>query len=135
MTERKPPNVSFEHFVDKQIREAMERGEFDDLPGAGKPIPGLDRPYDEQWWVKGLIRREGLSAEGMLPTSLRLRAEIERLPDRVRELPSERAVRDAVAELNERIADWVRLPTGPYAPITEVDAEAVVRRWRAERRR
>jgi hypothetical protein len=38
MTERKPPGMSFESWVDKQIREATERGEFDGLPGAGKPI-------------------------------------------------------------------------------------------------
>ena len=30
--------MSIESAVEKRIREAMERGEFDDLPGEGKPI-------------------------------------------------------------------------------------------------
>lgn len=131
MTERKPPGVSFESWIDKQIREATERGEFDDLPGAGKPIPGAGQPYDELWWVKGLMRREKLSGEGALPVSLRLRKEIEDLPDRVRALRSERAVRDVVAKLNGRIAEWLRNPTGPYARISLVDVETVVEEWRS----
>jgi hypothetical protein len=35
MTERKPPGVSFDGWVDKQIREAEQRGEFSELPGFG----------------------------------------------------------------------------------------------------
>lgn len=46
MTDRKPSGASFESWIDRQIREARERGDFDNLPGAGKRIPGLDQPYD-----------------------------------------------------------------------------------------
>jgi hypothetical protein len=46
--------------VERQICEAMERGEFDDLSGAGKPIEGLDRPYDPAWWAREWVRRERL---------------------------------------------------------------------------
>lgn len=46
MTERKPTGQSFESWVDKQIREAAERGELADLPGAGRPLP--HRPHTEQ---------------------------------------------------------------------------------------
>src|SRR6266536_5564362 len=112
MTERKPPGMSFENFVDKQIREATERGEFDNLPGAGRPIPGSGQPYDEMWWVKGLIRRERLGGEAMLPTSLRLRKEIEDLPEKVRRLRSEQSVRETVGGLNKRIEEWSRAATG-----------------------
>jgi hypothetical protein len=122
--------MSFESFVDKQIREATERGEFDNLPGAGQPIPGRGEPYHEDWWVKGLVQRERLGGGG-LPTSLRLRKEVEDLPETVRALRSERAVREAVAKLNERIAEWLRNPTGPYARISLVDEESVVAEWRA----
>jgi len=68
MTERKPPGVSFESWIDRQIREAMERGEFDNLPGAGKPIPDLDKATDELWWIRQKMRSEGLSTEAALPT-------------------------------------------------------------------
>jgi len=48
----------FESFAEQQIREAMERGDFDDLPGAGKPLSGLGPIYDPEWWAKGFIHRE-----------------------------------------------------------------------------
>ncbi|MEV0587999.1 DUF1992 domain-containing protein [Nonomuraea sp. NPDC050310] len=32
--------MPFKTWIDRQIREATERGEFDNLPGTGKPIPG-----------------------------------------------------------------------------------------------
>lgn len=47
----------FESHVDRVIREAMERGEFEDLPGAGKPIPGAGTKDDELWWVRRWLRR------------------------------------------------------------------------------
>lgn len=132
-TERKPAGMSFETWVDKQIREATERGEFDNLPGAGKPLPGANRPHDEQWWIKDYLRREKLTAESMLPEPLQLRKEIERLPDTVRELMSERQVRAVVAELNKRIVDWLRAPSGPNVPVSPVNVDAVVEQWRANR--
>ena len=70
MTERKPRELSFETWVDRQIREAAERGEFDDLPGTGKPIPDLHKPHDENWWIKQKLRSENLS---YLPPTLELR--------------------------------------------------------------
>jgi hypothetical protein len=44
--------------AENRIRQAIEEGQFDNLPGLGKPIPDVDEPYDELWWVKRLIRRE-----------------------------------------------------------------------------
>ncbi|QBS43495.1 DUF1992 domain-containing protein [Nocardia sp. CS682] len=132
MTERKPAKLDFESWIDKQIREATARGEFENLPGAGKPIPrGSD---DENWWLKGYLRKEGVSGDALLPPSLLLRRDIERLPETVRELNSERAVRETVRELNKRVVDWLRLPHGPYVRIAPVDTEEIVEQWRAERR-
>jgi hypothetical protein len=123
----------YESVIDKQIRMAEERGDFDELPGKGKPLPGLDGPHDENWWIKGYVEREGVPSEALLPTPLQLRKEAERLPDTVHEMPSEQAVRAAVAELNRRIAEWLRAPSGPAVPVRPVDADAVVRDWRRRR--
>ena len=51
-----------ESIVERQIRLAMERGEFADFPGAGEPIEGLDETYDPLWWVKRFAEREGVTA-------------------------------------------------------------------------
>ena len=47
-------------WVDLQVRRAMERGEFDDLPGQGKPIQDLGVEHDPDWWVKKLVERESV---------------------------------------------------------------------------
>jgi hypothetical protein len=123
----------YESVIDQQIRKAEERGDFADLPGKGKPLPGLDGPDDENWWIKSWIRREGVPSEALLPTPLQLRKEVERLPETVRDLPTEEAVRVAVTEVNRRIAEWVRAPSGPAVPVRPVDADAIVQGWRSAR--
>ncbi|TDD99076.1 DUF1992 domain-containing protein [Jiangella asiatica] len=132
MTERKPSGLNFESWIDKQIREAQERGEFDDLPLSGKPLPSR-RPGDELWWVREKLAREGETTDALLPTPLKLRKEIHRLPETLRDVRSELAVRDVVDELNERIKQWLRAPSGPQIAVGVVDAEAVVEQWRADR--
>ena len=123
----------YESAIDQQIRMAEERGDFSDLPGKGKPLPGLHEPYDENWWVKRWIEREGVPSDALLPTPLQLRKEAERLPETVRDLPTEEAVRAAVSDLNRRIAEWLRAPVGPTVPVRLVDGEAIVRGWRSAR--
>ena len=49
--------------AERRIREAMQQGEFDDLPGSGEPIPDLEDGYDPAWWTKKWARREGLTRE------------------------------------------------------------------------
>jgi hypothetical protein len=129
MTERKPPGISFTSWVDQQINEAAERGAFDDLPGAGKPIPDRGEA-DGQAWLREYLLREGVSAEELLPTPLKLRKEIERLTGAVQDLRSEQEVRDVVAGLNRRIMDWRRIPVGPPVFLRLVDEEIMVSKWR-----
>jgi hypothetical protein len=108
--------VPYEGWVDRQIREAIERGEFDNLPGRGKPIEGLNGRDDENWWVKAYLEREQLPLP--LPTALALRKEVQALPATLADITDEASVREIVADLNHRIAEslssiWsVRSPTG-----------------------
>ena len=135
MTERKPIGTSYVSWIDQQIAEAQRRGSFDDLPGAGKPIPNLGREDAVQAWLRQYAQREGLSTEDMLPTSLRLRKQVERLPETVRELRSEREVRAVVSELNQQIVTARRFPDGPPVPVplADADADAMVSIWRDSR--
>lgn len=121
--------VVYESWVDRQIREAIERGEFDNLPGAGKPLHLDDDP---DWWLKAKIARENL--EPLLPTPLALRREVERLPETLAGVRSEEDVRAIVDDLNARIKDsYLRQADGPRVVVGLVDADAVVDAWRAER--
>jgi hypothetical protein len=129
MTERKPPEISFTSWIDRQITEAEERGAFDNLPGSGKPLPSREADVG-QAWLREYLRREGMSAEEALPTPLRLRREVERLSETVQDLPTERDVRQVVAEINRRIMEWRRIPLGPPIYLRSVDEELMVSRWR-----
>ena len=101
----------------------------------GKPLPGAGRPDDHLWWLRGYLEREGISAELLLPTSLRLAREIERLPETVTDLPSEQMVRERVQDLNRRIAEYLRAPSEPFVRLRPVDAAEMTERWRAARRK
>ena len=121
----------YETWVERQIREAQERGAFDNLPGAGKPIPGINRE-DPNWWVKGLLEREKLPAP--LPPVLALRREVQDLPEVLRDCRTEAAVRELVEDLNRRILELRRRPAeGPAVLVRTVDVEAAVADWRAAR--
>ena len=88
MTERKPPGLSFTSWIDQQIQEAADRGAFNDLPGAGKPLPR--RPDDDGLgWIREKLRREGVSGDELLPPPLKLRKERARLVDAVQAFGSE----------------------------------------------
>jgi Domain of unknown function (DUF1992) len=123
----------FRSVVDAQIHAAEARGAFDNLAGAGKPIPGLMEPDDPMWWIKGFVQREGVPGEAMLPPSLAMRREIEKLPETLGRLRSEKAVRDHVEDLNHRIRRWIQIPIGPQVPLRPVDVDEVVEAWRAAR--
>ena len=132
MTERKPPGVSWETWIDRQIREGMERGDFDDLPGHGKPIADVDRPHDELWWVRNKLQREGVS---YLPPTLALRKDVEDAQAAIESAGSEAEVRAIVIDVNERIRAVNRQATaGPPSNLVPLDVEAAVERWRTAQR-
>ncbi|HEY2285137.1 MAG TPA: DUF1992 domain-containing protein [Streptosporangiaceae bacterium] len=128
MTERKPADMSFRTWIDQQIEEAAGRGEFDDLPGYGKPLPKSEEDA-AQAWLRDYVRREGVSTEEFLPVPLKLRKESERLALAAPLLPSEQDVREAAAELNARIMKWRQVPVGPPIFVRLVDADALAARW------
>lgn len=131
VTERKPPGVSFESWVDKQIREAEERGDISQLPGFGKPLPGLERPYDEAWWIKAKMQREGIS---VLPPALALRKRAEDAVEAVSRAGTEAEVRRILTEVNEEIHKALRMPPeGPPLNLGPFDIDAAVRDWRGAR--
>ncbi|MFJ5773119.1 DUF1992 domain-containing protein [Streptomyces sp. NPDC093094] len=134
MTERKPPGVSFESWTDRQIRDAEARGEFARLPGVGKPLPAdVEQPYDELWWVKRKMAREGLA---VLPPALALRKEAEDALVAAMKAPSEQSVRHIVEAVNAKIRDMMfRPPPGPPLGLKPYDVEDVVRQWREGRAR
>ena len=134
MTERKPPGISFESWVDAQISRGVARGDFDDLPGAGKPLPR--RPGDDSMyaWVLAKARQENIDVFGMLPPGLALRKEKEDLPRRAAVLPSEAAVRALGEDFNDRVRlFWRRPQDPPVVRVGLVDVDELVAGWELTR--
>ena len=131
MTERKPPGVDWETWIDRQIREGIERGEFDDLPGHGQPLPDIDRPRDEMRWIRDKLRREDVSFS---PPAISLRLEVDDALERIAAATSEAAVRDIVSTINERIR-YVNSHTisGPPTSVAVLDVDTVLQKWRTRR--
>jgi hypothetical protein len=118
----------WESRVEALLREARERGDFDGLPGAGQPLPGVTDPYDELWWARSLLAREKLS---YLPPALQLKRDVERGLERLWKLRTEEDVRAAVEALNERIWKANSRPlSGPPSTVAPLDPERIVSRWR-----
>jgi hypothetical protein len=121
--------------VERAIREAQERGEFDNLPGAGKPLRSLGNPDadDPDWWVKELVRRERLDLTGAMPPALALRKEGATFPESLVDLRTEEGVRAVLEDFNRRVKrERLRPTVGPLPPILAptVDVEEQVARWR-----
>ncbi|SDU32244.1 DUF1992 domain-containing protein [Gordonia westfalica] len=119
------------------IREATERGEFDNLPGAGKPLD-LSDSDDPDWWVKRKIRDEDLDTSALLPAPLQLRREAQDFPESLRGIADESAVRDILLDFNRRVREALlasRQVALPHSVVAHtVDVEDMVRRWRVTRR-
>jgi len=135
MTERKPPGMSFETWVDTQISRGLARGDFDGLEGAGKPLSRAALDETGYEWVVAKARRENLDLLGMLPPGLALRKERDDLPRRAEALPSESAVRALAEDYDDRVrAFWRRPQESRWSPVPGLcDVEALVAEWELSR--
>lgn len=108
----------------------MARGEFDDLPLAGRPIAGLGRPDQPDWWLQAKLRDEDTSA--LLPEQFALRAERDQLVARIGTFRSESDLRSAIEVLNQRIRNVnAHAGAAPQALTRPIDMAAAVEQWRS----
>lgn len=119
--------VAIALIADIQIRKAIERGEFTDLPGRGEPLD-LPENHDPDWWFKSLVKREHLTA--LLPSSIQMRKDDADLDSVLDEMASETEVRHEIEDFNERVVR-ARYDLRPGPPmITQLrDPEATVAAW------
>ncbi len=99
------------------IREADEAGEFEGLPGAGKPTDDLDLVYEPAWWAKRFVERQRLS-DAAVALAARIR---EGLPGLLAREDQERA-RAGIDALNEDIIAWnAQAPHAERLPLLDVE--------------
>lgn len=120
--------------IETAIQQAIRRGEFDNLPGAGKPLSGLDKPRDPDWWIKQKIEDEQLT--GLGPAALTLRVEDAKLEATLDAMTREADVRAALEDFNQRVIEAQRQLLGGPPVVTQTrDVEAELRAWRDRRTR
>jgi len=128
VTERKPPDASWESWIERLIGEGRRDGAFDDLPGQGRPIDDLDRPHDDLWWVKAKMQREDVA---VTPPTIAIRTERDTVVAAAMSATTESEVRELIERLNERIRDLNRFVTwGPPTSVAPLDVDVIVERWR-----
>jgi len=117
--------------IDQVIRDATARGEFDNLPGAGKPIEGLGTEHDPDWWLKKLVEREQIA---VLPPSIQLRKDDVALDDLLDQQSTEQGAREVIEDFNGRvIAARYGAPVGPPLVTMPRDVDETLTEWRQRR--
>lgn len=147
--------------VESAIDQAVRRGDFDNLPGAGKPLD-LPAAHDPDWWINQRLASGEIDSQALLPVVVLLRKEFEKRDETLAALPDERAVREYAEAFTERVhqdrranpfqrmlapawdpedaaARWREVreprPAPTMAPTPEPVAESRRRRWWPQRRR
>jgi len=90
----------YEKIVEQRIKEAMEKGEFDDLPGKGKPLPLEDDshvPEDLRLAYKLLKNAD------CLPPELLEKKEILQMEDMLAAIPDEKERYKLIKKINFKI--------------------------------
>lgn len=112
----------FRDLVESQIQDAIARGEFDDLPGTGRPLDlGED---DTGWWAKRKIQ-EMAEEDRLVELASELQSRIDQLwtlPDESRLLAHAGELDELIAALNETLPESFRLP--------RLSREETLRIWR-----
>ncbi|HUU80980.1 MAG TPA: DnaJ family domain-containing protein [Acidobacteriota bacterium] len=90
----------FQKIIEQRIKEAQERGEFDDLPGRGEPLKIEDDshiPEDLRLAYKVLKNAD------CLPPELELKKEIRQMEDMLEHIPDEREKYRQIKRINYKI--------------------------------
>lgn len=88
--------TGFEKIVEERIRKAQQEGFFDDLPGAGKPLPGEDMAIPEDIRLAYKV----LKNADFIPPELELRKEIRSTQELLSGMPETREKYKTLKKLN-----------------------------------
>ena len=129
MSERKPFGVTWNSWIDRQVTESRQRGEFDDLPGKGKAFTASDHHYDENWWIKSKMREDDFD---LTPQTIKVRKKTEDWLAQYHQLPNLEVLTFQAKQLNQEITQANRGPLGPLSPQALLDIEKICQEWQAK---
>ena len=106
----------WESLIDRQIREAMEAGEFEHLPHPGEPLPNDDNPHAGAWGLAYHVLKNAGITPPWIEADKEVRTLLERrdailaraaagaAPSAVARTRDRAAIEDLVARINAAIA-------------------------------
>ena len=115
--------------VESALEQAIARGDFDDLPGAGTPLD-LPPSHDPDWWIRQRLAEDDVDRDALLPVVVLLRREYEQRDATLAELPDEQMVRDYANDFTERVREDRRGTPLARMLAPEMDPDDAVERWR-----
>ena len=93
--------MNWSEIVERQIIEAQERGEFDDLPGKGKPLDLTENPFaDPDWRVAYKILQDNDLTLDWIELGKEIRAELKACREQL--LQSRRWFERSMAQLERQ---------------------------------
>jgi hypothetical protein len=109
---------AFQKIIEKRIKEAQEKGEFDNLPGVGEPLEIEDDshiPEDLRLAYKVLKNAD------CVPPELELKREIRQMEDMLENIPDEKEKYRQIKRINYKILQLNMMGKGsPLLEETEV---------------
>ena len=90
----------YQKIIEKKIKEAVEKGEFDNLPGKGKP---LDLEDDSRVPEDLRISYKILKNADCVPPEIELKREIRRMEDMLESIPDEKEKYKQMKKINYKI--------------------------------
>ena len=100
--------------AERKIEEAMAEGVFDNLPGAGRPMPLDDDPFEDPSlrMAHRLLKNHGI-APAWIEESKEIESAVEALRAEWRRYRDPERIRQRARELNYRIASFnLKTPAG-----------------------
>jgi len=110
-----------------KIEQAIQEGQFNALPGFGKPL-NLDPANNAgDCWLKRKAQQENLE---ILPPALVLKRHVERKQQAILEIRDEAKARTALLELNEMIEkSLMNILWGPPCDVLPLETERFMEAW------
>jgi hypothetical protein len=115
---------AFQKIVEKKIREAQQKGEFENLPGRGEPMTLEDDSHIPE---ELRLTYKILKNANCLPPELQLRKEIRQMEDMLDQIPDEKEKYRHIKRLNYKVMQLNMMgKSSPLLDETEIYYEKLV---------
>ena len=106
--------LGFQKIIEKRIKDAVKKGEFDDLPGRGEPL----KIEDDSHVPEDLrLAYKILKNANCLPPELQLKKDIRQMEDLLENIPDEKEKYRQIKKINYKIMQLNML--GKKSPLLE----------------